>query len=152
MKCPSCERGILSRNKKPDALQRIIERCDSCNHRRVVDAPDQVPALSGSVVRTNGHAAAGASPAPLAVVGQPCPCCHRRVTKLPICVKCKKNRRQLGKSRCEECSRPPALKPRFCVRCGEKFTPLRGDKLAGTAAYHCPTHRAAKRPVARASR
>lgn len=148
MKCPDCKRGILSRNKKPDALGRTIERCD-CTHRRVVDSPDDVPALSGSVVRTNGQSGHnGDAPrfaAPVAVVGQPCPCCHRKVSKLPLCVKCTKNRRVLGKSRCEECDRPAALKPRFCVKCGEKFTPVRGEKLAGTAAYHCPGHRISKR-------
>ncbi len=149
MKCPDCKGGVLSRNKKPDALGRIIERCDSCNHRRVVDAPDEVRPLSGSVVRSNGHGllpVAHAAPAPVAVVGQPCPCCHRKVSKLPICVKCKKNRRALGKNRCEECLKPASLKPRYCTRCGEQFTPERGEKLAGTAAYHCPKHRSAKRP------
>jgi hypothetical protein len=148
--CPDCKTGVLSRNKKPDALGRIIERCDSCNHRRVVDAPDAVPALSGSVVRAaNGNAPDQvAQPAPVAVVGQPCPCCHRAVKKLPICEKCKKNRRVLGKTKCEECSRPRSLAARFCVKCGEKFTPTADEKLSGTAAYRCPKHRAAKRPVA----
>jgi hypothetical protein len=149
MKCPDCKSGILSRNKKPDALGRTIERCDSCNHRRVVDAPDEVRPLSGSVTRQAGPNGGPGEPprfvAPVAVVGEPCACCHRKVTKLPICTKCKKNRRVLGKSRCEECSRPASLKPRFCVKCGVQFTPERGEKLAGTAAYHCPTHRTAKR-------
>jgi hypothetical protein len=34
--------GTISRNKKPDALGRIVERCDSCNLRRVVNAADEV--------------------------------------------------------------------------------------------------------------
>lgn len=143
MKCPDCKSGTLSRNKKPDALGRIIERCDTCNHRRVVDAPDDIAPMSGSIVRPN--APATHAPAPVAVLGQPWPCCHRKVTKLPLCAKCKKNRRVLGKSRCEECSQPAALKPRFCYLCGAKFTPVHGEKLTGSQAYQCPTHRTAKK-------
>jgi hypothetical protein len=147
MTCPDCKTGILSRNKKPDALGRVIERCDTCQYRRVVDAPDSVPALSGILARTHAaHTtlAPVVHAAPVAVVGQPCPCCHRKVAKLPICAKCKKNRRVLGKVLCEECGRPASLRPRYCVKCGERFIPQRGEKLTGTAAYHCPAHRSKK--------
>jgi hypothetical protein len=146
MKCPECNTGILSRNKKPDALNRTIEKCDSCDYRRVVGAPDIVPALSGSLARPTGPSL---HVAPVAVVGQPCPCCHRKVNKLPICVKCKKNRRVLGKSKCEECSRPVGPAPRFCVKCGEKFTPEKG--IGGTAAYRCPAHRTKRKGARRAA-
>jgi hypothetical protein len=149
MTCPSCKKGVLSRTRKPDALGRTIEKCDHCSYRRVVDAPKAAEALSGSLaVQNGGNPQRVDTPrliAPVAVVGEPCPCCHRKVSKLPLCVKCKRNRRILGKTKCEECSQPATLKPRYCVKCGEQFTPQRGEKLTGVAAYHCPTHRATKK-------
>lgn len=149
MTCPSCRKGVLSRTRKPDALGRIIEKCDSCDFRRVADAAQSIEPLSGSVVGQISQSAPRSDTpraiAPVAVVGEPCPCCHRKVSKLPICTKCNKNRRVLGSSRCEECNKPAKLKPRYCVECGVQFTPERGEKLAGTAAYHCPTHRRAKK-------
>lgn len=155
MICPDCKKGVLSRNKKPDALGRVIERCDTCNHRRVVDAPDDVPPLSGSLAHAARatpatHAPASVHAAPIAVVGQPCPCCHRKVAKLPICATCKKNRRMLGKTRCEECSRPRRGAPRFCMKCGVEFTPESGEKLTGLDAARCPKHRKPKRAGAAA--
>lgn len=155
MKCPSCNTGVLSRNKKPDALGRIIEKCDSCDYRRVVSGDEDVVApLSGSMARIGGQTYASTPAAsqpirfaPTPVVGQPCPCCHRTVRALPICVKCKKNRRALGKKRCDECSRPVGPSARFCVKCGAKFTPERG--IGGTAAYRCPAHRTTKRKSAK---
>lgn len=159
MKCANCPTGILSRNKKPDALGRIIEKCDACDYRRTISGDELVVApLSGSLTNVRGRATANhvvSTPAPVAsvdrvnvltltpVVGQPCPCCGQKVKPMRMCIQCRTRPALFHKRRCGVC-RPPRkrLPSRFCVECGEKYERQVGDPPS--AAFRCPKHRKEK--------
>lgn len=131
MTCPECQTGVLSRNRKPDALGRIVEKCDACKYQKVitqVTEPATLPARSmreAHALASTNLPLASTSPADhVLVVGKPCPCCHRKVKALPR-----------------------TAEPRHCMKCGVLFTPKRGEKLPGLEAARCPKHRTASKAV-----
>lgn len=159
MRCPECKTGIVSRSRKPDALERIVEKCDACKYRRFIPkpgAPEAVVPLSGSLVSQRSadtHAISRPVPAPVdrivsatlapPVVGQPCQHCGQKVKPQRMCLQCRTRPCPPHKRRCLVC-RPASkrLSPRFCVECGEKYERMVGDPPS--AAFRCPKHRKEK--------
>lgn len=160
MNCPECKTGIISRSRKPDALERIVVKCDACDYRRFIPkpgAPDVVVPLSGSLVTTRSsekHVTSRAA-APVIervvvsatleppVVGKPCQHCGQKVKPRRMCIQCRTRPCPPHKRRCTICKPPTKRLPsRYCVECGVLYERQVGDPPS--AAYRCPTHRKEK--------